>query len=446
MPKERNAFKLGLTLIMFAVLLTGVLVFLAPTGGGDLTLSVRFPHDEFTTPVNPGGEVACGGKIVGSIESHELREMQDGQSGKKLLYSVVTITVDSSIGLRQDCRIIPEALLLGGVGKLTILDRGIGQPVEPDQMIDGEPVADFGSITRRLGGQLDPKDPTSLLAMVKSQLDGTEPRSLLGKILTALNDINAVTESIRHEFNPKEKAVLIAKLHSILDHINDTTQLLRNEADSSVDEAMVGKLHETLDTLNRGLIIVVGMLEDNREPITATVEHIRETSRILEQQIATQLAQQLDVSEPASLLAKVHVSIDRLAGALEDIRTITGVARETIVLNREQLARMIGNLKETSDHLKAAGKDIRRNPWRLLYQPTLDEQAQANVFDAARAFSEAATRLDDAITRLEAVAEAGGAGIEHDDPVLLTILDELEQKFAKFNEAEDALWEQLKIK
>ena len=78
MPAERNAFKLGLTMILFLVLLVGVLYFLAPTGGGDMTLKVRFPHNEFTTRLKPGGEVVCGGYSVGAIRSLDLVDHQRG--------------------------------------------------------------------------------------------------------------------------------------------------------------------------------------------------------------------------------------------------------------------------------------------------------------------------------------------------------------------------------
>ena len=99
MPAERNAFKLGLTMILFFVLLVGVLYFLAPTGGGDMTLTVRFPHNEFTTILKSGGEVVCGGYSVGAIRSLALVEMPDENIGEDLLYSVATISVGSSLGL-----------------------------------------------------------------------------------------------------------------------------------------------------------------------------------------------------------------------------------------------------------------------------------------------------------------------------------------------------------
>lgn len=446
MPRERNAFKLGLALITFFVLFAVVMVFLAPRGEGDLPLVVRYPHDEFTTVLKPGGEVSCGGKAVGSVTSVDLREMKDESGDHLKLFVLVSIKVDSALGLRRDCAIVPEDLLLGGPGKLVIADRGIGEAVQPGDRIDGTPGTSVASLSKLLAAQLDARNPNSLVALIRGQLDPADARSLIGKIHTSMDDLNVLTQSIRNELDPKQAAALIAQLHMILDNVNQTTRILRSEVDRTAGGAMVAKLHASLDTLNTGLATIAAMLKENREPLRETIEHIRGTSEILEKQIAARIARQLDPAEPAGLMAKVHVALDRLGGSLTDINVITAGARETIVLNKDQLGRMLVNMKETSDHLKAASKEIRRSPWRLFYQPTQAEAEQANVLDAARAFSEAATRLDDAVARLEALSQPGATTQPEHDDQLIRIREQLQQTFTNFSKAEAALWESLKVK
>jgi len=445
MPAQRNAFKLGLTLILILVLLLGVLYFLAPTGAGDMSLTVRFPHTKFATILKPGGEVMCAGKVVGSVRSLDLDEMVDQDTGQTVFYALVNINVDSSIGLRKDCKIAPQNPLLGGSGTLVILDRGLGDPIDPKVPIDGQTTFTMAALTQMLASQLDPKDPASLLAVIHSQLQAEDPKSLVGKIHTMLDDLKAVTDSVRNEFDPKQKQALLAKLHSIMDHINGATGMLRDEVDRQMDAAMIAKIHTTLDTLNSGLATMVEMLEENREPIAETVAHIQRTSEILEQQIAARIAAQLDAQAPASLMAKVHVNVDRLGQSLRDFNDITAVGRDAMVMNKDQINKMIANFKETSDHLKSAAKDIRRNPWRLLYQPSIKEAAQANIFDAARSFAEAATQLDDAAAKLQAVSDAGRPEILTDDQQLSQILERLQQTFDNFTKIEGTLWKELKI-
>lgn len=446
MASERNAFKLGLTLILFMALLVGVLIFLAPRGGGDMTVRVRYPHNQFNTVLKPGAAVTCGGKIVGAVRSLDLQTFPEPDQEVERLYSVVTMTIESELDLRRDCEIVPEGLLLGEGGSMHVLTRGVGESVADGEMLDGTVGGDIAALTRQISAQLDPNDPASLLAMVKMQLDATDARSLMSKIHTSLNDLNAVTANISTQLNPRDRSALLAKLHAILDNVNDTTRLLRGQMDAGSDQTLVGKVHQALDGINTGLATAVALLQNNREPLTETIGHVRNTSEILEQRIAGRIAEQLDAGDAASLIAKVHAALDRLNGSLADINTITDTARQTLVLNRAQIDGMIGSFKETSDQLKGASKEIRRNPWRLFYQPTMEEAAEANIFDAAAAFSAAAAKLDDAISRLEAINATGGGAIPAGDPQLTEIRNQLQETFDRFHQAETALWDELKIK
>jgi hypothetical protein len=105
----------------------------------------------------------------------------------------------------------------------------------------------------------------------------------------------------------------------------------------------------------------------------------------------------------------------------------------------------VTNFVETSEHLKATAKDLYRNPWRLLYQPSDKESRELNVFDASRSFAEAAARLDNASIRLQGMIEAGGGALRPDDPELLTIRQSLQDTFEQFSAAEKALWKQLNL-
>jgi len=336
--------------------------------------------------------------------------------------------------------------LLGGAGMLVIKDRGVSaKKVRPDRVIIGKQGGGFFAITDALGQQLDEDRPDSLLALIKTQLNPQDATSLLAKLHKSMDDLNAVTARVSAQLDAKEKSNLLAKLHSILDNVNAATGFLKAQLDADQDAAMLAKLHVSLDTLNRGLDTIVKMLEENREPLTATVESVRNTAKTLETRIAEQIARELDTSNAASLLAKIHVGVDRLNQSLEDINAITDTGREVVVLNEDRLNAMVANFKATSDHLKGAAKDIRRNPWRLLYRPTLVETKQLDIFDAARAFSEAATELDDAVIQLDALAKSEGGAVPSDDAQLVEIRERLAGTFEKFTQAEKALWKQLNV-
>ncbi len=444
MPDERNAFKLGLTLIIMLVVAVGLLLFMAPEVDGDLGLTVRYVHSEISAALKPGAAVICGGQKVGSVEEVGFVEAED-ESGIEQLYVDVSIEVLSALDLREDVQLVPTGPLLGGGGKVEIRDRGEGTPLAAGALVMGAPAGSIDQITTAIAEQLDADNPDSLMTMIRQLLDREDGRSVVSKVLVSLEDINAMTQSLRNEMDPNQRAALLAKLHGILENINTATGHLRDQIDSTADDTLAAKLHGILDTVNGGLSTVVMILEENREPIHETVLNVRSTSEILEEKIAARLAAQLDPADGAALIAKVHIAIESLNRSLKDINTITEEGKEIVVLNEASINTMVENLAQTSDHLKSAAKDIRRNPWRLFYQPTQAEAEQANVFDSARELSQAAADLDDVIIRIQAIAEAEDDAFADDSEQLQAIRDRLQQTFDKFKSAEQFLWDQLKL-
>jgi len=467
--RQADEFKLGLTVLIIIVLFFGTLVFIGGVGAWGRktqTVQVRFDH-EFGLPVlKAGGEVRCGGQQVGSIEKVELQELPaspgagepttaaSGVQAQPRLVVVVTIEVDEAVGLRQDCEIVAEGPTLGGSGWLIIRDRGTsGVPASRDKPITGQPPGGFAAIAdnlaemgANLSAELDPKNPQGLLATIKTQLDAALASSLLGKIHRSLDDINVMTAAVEQQLDVHERQALLAKLNSSMDDFNVITAELRRQMDPKADGVALGKIHVALDAVGMALDQVVGMLDENREPIHQTILHVCSTAEKLDERIAEALADQLDVRNHASLMAKIHVDVDRIGQSLADINQITADSRQIISLNKPAIERALANIKQTSDHLKAASKDLRRNPWRLLYQPSEKETRELNIFDAARAYADAATQLDDASGRLEALAKVSQSGIAPDDPDLLAVRRQLKESFERFSQAESALWSILKLR
>jgi ABC-type transporter Mla subunit MlaD len=119
---------------------------------------------------------------------------------------------------------------------------------------------------------------------------------------------------------------------------------------------------------------------------------------------------------------------------------MSGAAKEILTVNQDSIDATIGNLRETSDHLRAASREIRRNPWRLLYQPTKNEMKQTAVADAARSFSDAAGKLDAAFARLEAYVKTAGPSLPADDPKLKEMQDHLDVTLKGLTEEQKKFW------
>ncbi len=451
MPAERNTFRLGLTIIVIFILFLGVLWFLAPRGGGDLAFEVRFPHNSFATVLKPGGAVTCGGQTIGSITEISLREMPDpdeqaGSTSRPAadnLYTVIAVKVQGQLGLRRDCRIEPAEQLLGGLGTLAIRDRGLGEPLAEGSVIDGAAVSSIADLTRMLGDQLDPANKAGLLALVQGQLDAGDARSLVGKIHRSLDDVNAMTGGLADEFDPRQRAALLGKLHEIMNNVNQTTASLRSEMDAGSSQAAAARVHEILTGINTGLRTVNGILDENREPVRETLAHVRDTARTIDTGIAAPLAEQVRLGNTTGLMAKIHQVLDRLGGSMADVNSITAEFRKLVTLNSGKIDALIDNVAVASAGLKNMVRDVALNPWTLMHSPTAVETAEVNLFGAARNFSDAAARLDNAIARLEALSKVDPAHASPEDVSRLRV--ELREAREQFTEAEQALWKRLNV-
>ncbi|HUU21958.1 MAG TPA: hypothetical protein VM389_05425, partial [Phycisphaerae bacterium] len=129
---------------------------------------------------------------------------------------------------------------------------------------------------------------------------------------------------------------------------------------------------------------------------------------------------------------------------LDDLRDSSQEIKEVVKLNRDSIDETMDNLNAASETLKSALKDVRRNPWRVFYQPQKGELETENVYDAARAFSSGAAELDQAVSKLRALQKME---LDKDPAARQTaerIRKHLDMTFEKFSEAEKQLWEEFK--
>ena len=449
MAKQTNYFSLGLWVIFVFVLFFATLIYI---GGGQWgrsyrAYSLRYPVT-FALPdeIKPGAPIFCGGAEVGQVNGIELQRVEpEGESPSLWVY--LAIEVDEVIPLRSTCKIVARGPLLGGGGKLVISDPGLeGDILQPGSLIDGAPAGSFDVALDRLNAEMDPTNPSGLLAAVKSQLDPDDMRSIIAKVHTSLDDLNQVTHRVARQLDPHERDVLMGKLHLILDNINQTTAQLRAEAATDVRGTLLAKVHAALDAVNRGLVEVTGILEENRPVARDTLLGVQRTIDTIEHGIAEPIASELNRENVRSLLAQLHSSFEKVNDSLDNIHALSSRARTMVALNEDRFNRLMMNVSETAVHLKSASKDLRRNPWRLFYRPSLEETKQLNIFDAAREFSEAAARLDDSTTRLDALIKSSGGNVPADAPELADILERLQQTFEDYTQAEEALWKQLNVR
>jgi hypothetical protein len=450
MAKKRDEFTLGLWVIAVVVLLVAVVIFIGGRRWGQTyrRYTVRFPVT-YALPdeIKAGAHIYCGGALVGRVYRAALQQVNEKGDRPAALWAYFEVGISEVVELRSDCSIVARGPLLGGGGKLIIKDPGrTGRVIQEGGLISGASAGSFNEALDFINAELDPDNPIGLLAMVKTQLDAGDADSILAKVHASLDDLNAITRNVSRQVNPAQREVLISKLHTVLDNINATTSELRAQVQPGTEGTLLAKVHTALDRVNTGLQEAKDMLAEDRVPIRETLQTLQRTADLVEHRIAGPVAAELDLANTRSLLNRVHASLEKIDESLVDLRTISDRSKTLVVLNEDRINRLMMNLGETAAHLKSASKDLRRNPWRLLYRPSLEETRQLNVFDAAREFAEAAARLDDSATQLAALAKSHGGGVPADSPQLAEIRKRLEQTFEDYVRAEQALWKQLDVR
>lgn len=448
MNNPRNAFRLGLASLAMVALFVAVLIFISKREFGPATrpVIVRFSSTMALPSLKPGGPVICGGRVVGKIQGVRFDEEKDPEQPEAapLLYVYVHADVQERIGLKRDCRIVATGPLLGGAGQLVVRDRGISsEPLEADAVVDGQPAGSFDDLTSALARELDADRPNSLLAQIKTQLDPDEATSLVTKIHASMDDLNVISGQINRQLNPAEREVILSKVHSILDHINLATRAISHEMSRTNEGALMTKVHGSFDTIETGLKLAIAMLEENRAPLGETLKHVESLSEQLDRKVVAAVVAELAPDDPANLLGKIHKSLDGLVTSLDDANVITRGGRELVELNKHKITETLEDVRSAADILRGGLKYVARHPWLLYNKPSIWEQKELYVVQAARDFSEAAGRLDSSLATLDAFVTAHHGNLSADDQQYAELRAKLNDAISKFGEAESKLWKEL---
>ncbi|MEE9296407.1 MAG: hypothetical protein V3W34_15800 [Phycisphaerae bacterium] len=449
MPRERNAFKLGVTVLVGLVLFFAAVLFI---GGKSFEkrqpFVVRIGHDQNVPRLKAGAPVICGPQQVGTVTGVTTVEAPalDKSGPQDFLYFEVRGEVNVSLGLRSDCSIVVEGPLLGDNGQLRVVDRGTAPtPVSPDQPIYAR-ASGFASDWARITRELDDNNPKSLLSQIKTQLDPMISHSLMAKLHRSLGDVNIMTANLMQSVDPSRKSALIAKVGSILDHINAITAGLKAELERGGEQTVLAKVHRGLDHVNDALAALSATIDENRAGIRRTIKGAENVTAKLDQTIIPAIEYELDRFRTESLLGQVHTALEGINSILSDATVVADKARRVATLSEDRVLTVVDNAKEASDHLKAVAKDLRRSPWRLIHKPTAVESKEAYILDAVREFAEASGHLDESAAQLDALLEAYEGRIPETDPTLAAIRERLKLTLERFAAAEDALWDQLDVR
>jgi ABC-type transporter Mla subunit MlaD len=441
MKSRQQDFVLGIVVIAFLGLFLGTIVFIYPRlRGATRPITVHFRHEDGVAPLKPGSLVMLSGALqVGKVTqvTRELVRAAPDAPGRLLI--VVEAEIEADLKLYEHCQITTDQPPVGGGGTLVILNVGRPPELAPEP-IQGLPPQGFAAAINTLSRRMD-----GLLDKVERLIDVDVEGSLADKISQSLTDINTMTQRLKTQLDPDEQAALMKKIHDVIGNISDTTAELRRQMVVEDDAALLAKVHVVLDQLESGLVEANAMLAENRPAVRNAVASVESMTRQMDEELLAALKAEFDRDDPTSLLGKIHVGLDQVNVSLDNVVTLTDTARKLVVLNRPALQRTIDNLKDLSDQLRRGVTEIVLSPWRL-WRPPAGEVKRLDVFEAARRFAEAATMLDDAAARLEAVQAAGPpeGDLVSSPEEIREIQAALRAAFERFQAAEEYLWEKIK--
>ncbi|MFT3686747.1 MAG: hypothetical protein QM783_17805 [Phycisphaerales bacterium] len=384
---------------------------------------MRFKLSDGASGLKNGSSVRVGGQEAGKVRSVEYFPKGGGGAGGKEggaapEFVDVHVAIRRDVMLYKDASVLLELPLLGNVSSINIPSVGTAQA---GTLAEGSTIAGriappaflqqagFGDEQRKL--VQDTLADARQVAADLREITG----AVSGKAGTTMENINAAAADVRqlaadararvNEWSPRIESSL-KNIETVSAHLDSSRQLLDTGLEKAKD--FISSMQDTLNA--------------NRARIDNTVKNVDE----LTQKANTELYQ------------RVLAALDDAQRGVKSFSTATEAAGNIITELSPELRLTAANARLASDQLKLMLTEVRRNPWRLLYQPGGKELERELVYDAARNYAQAVSDLRGASASLESVAAAMNKSSMSDaDKARLTeVQNGVTDSFAKYKLAE----------
>lgn len=378
-----------------------------PPMSGLTRFTVRFSLEDGATGLKPGSEVLLAGQQVGRVLSVNFAK----ENGVPTAVDV-GVEVRSDVTLYEDAKVFLQLPLLGTLSSINITSVGTGTVAS-----SGTPRIETGEVVY---GRLAP--PAFLTQAGFGSEQAAQLRASLASMDASLRRVSELIEksSPMVESSIADAQHLMAELRSKL---KSWTELVdRTGANVANASDRLGPLLERAETAMDG---AAEMIAEMRKLVAENQDRVGTILSSLES--AAEKLDQVTVSELNAALADGREAMRVFSSSLSQLTSV--IKRETPSLHRT-----IANLRIMSDQLKLVSLEVRAQPWRLLHKPTTKELTTQVLYDATRAYAEAASDLRAASEALQAVQdeEAAAEASQH-----------LSEALARYRAAEKALVDRL---
>jgi len=438
MAQNQEHVKTGLFVLLGITLAFVMIVMLADFGAmfeSQQRVTVSFNLSDGVKGLKPGSSVALGGEPVGSVAKIEDQKNDQGQVVGKLVH----FDLPARYTLYDNARINVQPPLIGTSAVLNIAD--IGRPV-PDQ------APPRGEQWTYAEGEVIPGGIAAFSFAVETvRAAGIQDRQRQ-QIQKIIANVEQITTNLAAE--PEKFRAILDNVETISQALADDLPEITAEARTAVADAnqIMRDFRRRSDKWFDGLDSIVRTTDQGVASAKSMVDNIRPG---VEQSVRSAEAAMADVRRithtvRTQTLAKIDAALETADQAVSNARETTATLKDLLVTQKPVLQRMLANMRITSDQLKLTAIEVRRAPWRLLYEPTNRELESENLYDAARSFALAAGTLENTAESLRAIVRERDGQVAGDSPDanVQLMLDNLHQSFEQFKQAEQAFWDALK--
>ncbi len=385
--------------------------------------TVRFTLRDGATGLKQGSLVRVGGQQAGTVKS--VAFVIDPVSGAPQFIDVI-VGVDASIKLFSDAVVQLELPLLGSVSWINI--PAVGTP-ERGVLAPGATVP----------GQLAP--PAFLTQAGYGDAQRSQVQQMISGGAKLVDDGQKLVADLQREAGPliKQAGDVASEVRQVSGDVRQKITDWTPRIDRTLEsvERFTADINTSRAQLDDGLKVARDLVQDVRSIVgdnRPRVESILKNADELVTRASTELYAQVQ-------------------GVLEDGRTglrafaDTGQRANALLAEAgPELRLTFANARLSSDQLKLLMAEVRRNPWRLLYQPGKKELEQELLYESTRSYAEAVSQLRGVSSSLEAASAAAAQGGQTDPAAagrISALRDELQRSFERYREAEQALYARL---
>jgi len=407
MPKERNAFRAGLFIVISLVLIIAIVISIQGLGRFVEPRQTRLATFKLTDDLGGlrvGDDVRAGGYKVGVVRDIQLIDANGGTEP----HLRITFTLPERLAVRKDAIVAIQGTITG-TAWLNFENFGKGEPLAEGAALAGHPGAMSELLAAARGIAPEVKGAitdvrTVTLPKVNNAVDRTAETVVTFK--TTGEHATAMIDHLKSKIDP-----VVERVYAVADPAKDMMVHLRDMFGESK-----GDYRDSMSNLSK----VTGTFREKLPPVLEKIDAV--------------------VTQVSTAMETTNAALTDVKATMANAAEVSASAKNVLVGNRGKIDGMIASLKNTGDNLEAASVEIRHSPWRLLYKPKKGEVENLSLYDSARQFASGANDLNDAAESLRDALK--DPDLKQED--VRKLVEKLDKTFVGFKEVEEQLWKKVR--